>query len=347
MTIKNDSVKIPKKLQEFNRFQAPACVRILYKPVPMSAKEKIPELSVHHSPQKTIWAVGGGKGGTGKSFIAANLAIHLASLEKDVVLIDADLGGPNLHTFLGMNDARLDLGHFFTNKVSRLEETMAFTPIDGLRLIRGTDQIPFMANLNYYKKLKFIRHVKAFDAKRVIIDIGTGASLNYLDFFILSNPGILVVNPEPTSIENAYYFLKSCILRILKSYIEHYKLKDLIRRIADQMDGHSKSIYSFFNTLISLDKSYAQVLYKALSKFNPCLIMNKARSEKDYLLGESMADVVQKYLAIKIRYLGTIPYDENIQLSLKKLSPYLSTFSDSRASLSLREIAERLVKSNP
>jgi flagellar biosynthesis protein FlhG len=75
--------------------------------------------------------------------------------------------------------------------------------------------------------------------------------------------------------------------------------------------------------------------------------MNKARSERDYLLGESMADVIQKYLAIKIRYLGTIPYDENIQLSLKKLSPYLSTFSDSKASFSLREIAERLVESNP
>lgn len=312
----------------------------------MSVEEKIPDLSVHQTSQKTIWAVGGGKGGTGKSFIAASLAIHLASQEKDVVLIDADLGGPNLHTFLAMNDSHLDLGHFFTNKVSRLEETTAFTPFSGLRLIRGTDKIPFMTNLNYYKKLKFIRHVKGFDAKRVIIDIGTGSSLNDLDFFTLSNPGILVVNPEPTSIENAYYFLRSCIIRILKSYIEYYKIQDLIRRMAEHMDGHSKSIYSFFNTIISYDKSYAQILYKALRKFRPCLIVNKAKSERDYLLGESMADVIQKYLVVKVRYLGAIPYDENIELSLRKFSPYMSTFSDSKAAHSLREIAEKLVQSD-
>jgi flagellar biosynthesis protein FlhG len=227
-----------------------------------------------------------------------------------------------------------------------LEETTAFTPFDGLRLIRGTDKIPFMANLNYYKKLKFIRHIKAFDAKRVIIDIGTGASLNYLDFFVLSNPGILVVNPEPTSIENAYYFLKSCIIRILKTYIEYYKIQSLIRRIGEQIDGQSKSIYSFFNTIISCDKSYGQILYRALKKFRPCLIMNKAKSERDYLLGESMAEVIQKYLAVKIRYLGAIPYDENIQFSLKKLTPYMSTYSHSKAAFSLKEIAEKLVDSN-
>lgn len=309
----------------------------------MHSEKKIPLLSLNRNPQKTIWAVGGGKGGTGKSFIAASLAIHLASQEKDVVLVDADLGGPNLHTFLGIKDQSLDLGHFFTNKVSSLKETLVSTPFQGLKLIKGTDKIPFIANLNYYKKLKFIRHIKAFDAKRVIIDIGTGTAYNYLDFFILSNPGIIVINPEPTSIENAYYFLKSCILRILKSYIEFYKIQDLIRKIAANIEDHSKSIYGFFNAIISQDKSYAQLLYKALQQFKPCLIVNKAKSQKDFLLGESMVDVTQKYLVIKAKFLGAVPYDEKVHLSLKNLTSYMIAYPNSEAAKSIRKIAKKLV----
>ena len=181
-----------------------------------------PLLSIHQGREKTIWAVGGGKGGTGKSFVSASLAIQLASLEKDVTLIDADLGGPNLHTFLGMKESNLDLGDFVTNKVPNLKDTVILTPFVGLKLIKGTENVLFMSNLNYYKKLKLIRHIKAFDAKRVVVDIGTGASYNCIDFFLLSNPGILVVNPEPTSIEIAYNFLNSCIIRILNVFTEFY-----------------------------------------------------------------------------------------------------------------------------
>jgi flagellar biosynthesis protein FlhG len=190
-----------------------------------NSETNLPLLALHQGTDKTIWAVGGGKGGTGKSFVSASIAIELAHLEKDVTLIDADLGGPNLHTFLGMKESNLDLGDFITNKVHSLKDTVILTPFPGLKLIKGTENLLFMANLNYYKKMKLIRHIKAFDSKRVIIDIGTGASYNCIDFFLLSNPGILVVNPEPTSIENAYYFLKSCIIRILKVYTEFYGIE--------------------------------------------------------------------------------------------------------------------------
>lgn len=310
----------------------------------MNSEEKIPILSFHEGRQKSIWAVGGGKGGTGKSFISASLAIQLATHENDVVLIDADMGGPNLHTFLGMRESNLDLGDFITNKVSKLKDTMVLTPFDGLKLIKGTDNVLFMANLNYYKKLKLIRHIKTFEAKRIIIDIGTGASYNCIDFFILSNPGIIVVNPEPTSIENAYYFLKSCIIRILKLYIEYYGIQDLINKIADQIKNNTKSIYSFLNEIISQDKSYARLLYRALNRFKPCLIVNKARNERDFILGQSIVDVVKKYLVVDLKFLGAVPYDERVHLSLKNMSVYINTYPDSEAATSIRSIAKKIAK---
>lgn len=309
----------------------------------MRPRETIPLLSFHPDENKTIWAVGGGKGGTGKSFISATLAIQLAAREGEVVLVDADLGGPNLHTFLGMKDSTLDLGHFITNKVADLKDTMTLTPFAGLHLIKGTDNILFTSNLNYYKKLKLLRHIKAFQAKRVIIDIGTGASYNCVDFFLLSNPGIIVVNPEPTSIENAYYFLKSCIIRLLKLYIDYYKIEDLILKISDQIKNNSKSIYSFLNEIINHDKYYASLLYRALKKFKPCLIINKARGERDFILGQSMVQVVQKYLVVDLNFIGVIPYNEQVHLSLKKLIPFAEAYPESNVYSSLESMTQKLM----
>jgi len=186
----------------------------------MDIKDSVTLLSEPEDINRTIWAIGGGKGGTGKSFFSANLAIHLSQSGEEVLLIDADLGGPNLHTFLGIKETNVDLGHFITNKVKDLKDTQIPTPYERLNLIKGTENVLFTSNLNYFKKLKLIRHIKAFDTKRVIIDIGTGSSYNCIDLFLLSNPSILVINPEPTSIENAYYFLKSCIIRLLKLLIQ-------------------------------------------------------------------------------------------------------------------------------
>lgn len=310
----------------------------------MNSVTLIPSLSAHQLSNKTIWAIGGGKGGTGKSFITANIALNLASKEKDIVLIDADFGGPNLHTFLGMKETEVDLGHFFSNKISQLKDTAVITPFKGLNLIRGTDSLLFTSNLNYYKKLKLIRQIKAFDANRVIIDLGTGASYNCIDLFLLSNPGILVVNPEPTSIENAYYFLKSCIIRILKIYIDYYKIEGLVQKISSQIKENSKSIYTFLNEIISHDKYYADVLFKALKRFKPCLIINKARDEKDYMLGHSITQIVQKYLVVDINFIGVVPFDENVHLSVKNRSPYIPNNPDSETSICIRALTEKLLE---
>ena len=177
----------------------------------------------------------------------------------------------------------------------------------------------------------------------MIIDIGPGSSYNCIDLFLLSNPGILVVDPEPTSIENAYYFLKSCIIRILKIYSSYYKIENLFEKVSQQIKNNTKSVYSFLNEIISHDKYYAEVLYRALKGFNPCLIINKAKDSKDYLLGQSVSQVVQKYLVMDLNILGIIPFDETVPLSVKELSPYIFTYPDSEASLCLKSIAQKIL----
>ncbi len=49
-----------------------------------------------------VIVVGGGKGGTGKSLITANLAVLGSLRDHEVVLVDADLGLANQHLLLGV-----------------------------------------------------------------------------------------------------------------------------------------------------------------------------------------------------------------------------------------------------
>lgn len=310
---------------------------------PMNFEEEKPDLSIALEDEKSIWTVGGGKGGTGKSFVLANMAIYLSSKERNIILVDADLGGPNLHTMFGVKNAPYDLGNFITNNMENLEDIAIVTPYNDLKLIKGTDNVLFMENLDYSKKLGLIKKIKALNAKRIIIDIGTGTSYNSLDFFLLSDHGILIINPELTSVENAYLFLKSCIMRILKIKTEYYKVQDL-RKVWEMMERDSNSIYSFLNNLMSYNSDFAQILYRDLKKFRPFLVINKSRSEKDCIIGQCMANIVQKHLAVDLTFLGTIPYDQNVHLCIKKFTPYITAYPDSETSYSIKAIAEKLIE---
>jgi len=292
-----------------------------------------------------MWAVGGGKGGTGKSFVAASLGLHLASLDRDVVLVDADLGAPNLHTLLGIKASHPDLGDFLTNAVPALEEAVVETPYRGLRIIKGSENILFIANLNHYRKLRLLRQLRQLQTQNVILDLGTGSSFNTLDFFLSANPGIVVATPEPTAIENTYLFLKSCIMRVLKLYMDHYKIRDLHQKMLDQIERNSQSLYGFFKSLMESDRAYGTMLYRALRGFRPCLIMNKTRDERDVLLGRSVADVARKYLLIDMKYLGAVPYDEGVRASLRGLKPFYLEHKDSAAARAIRQLSEELAYS--
>ncbi|MDH4197531.1 MAG: P-loop NTPase [Candidatus Aminicenantes bacterium] len=292
--------------------------------------------------ETSLWAIGSGKGGTGKSFVAANLGVSLAARGRDVLLVDTDLGAPNLHTLLGVREAPVDMSDFLTGRVASLQETAVPTAVPNLRLVKGTDELLFIANINYLKKKRLLRQIKALQAAHIVLDTGTGSAFNSLDFFLLGRPGTLVITPDPTAIENGYYFLKSAIIRVLRLYMEFYRMKDLHARLLEQAEKDSRSLYAFFQNLQANDPAYGAILYRALKSFRPGLIVNKARNERDVLLGRAISDVAQKYLLVDLDFLGAIPYDERVESSLRRLSPFVLDHPTSPAASALDAIADRL-----
>ena len=161
--------------------------------------------------RKEIIAIGGGKGGTGKSFFASNLGVVLAKNNSRTLLIDADLGGANLHTCLGVQAPPYTLSDFVQSPSLRIEDVVVETPLRNLRLISGAQDILDIANPKYTQKVKLQRAIQSLDVEYIILDLGAGTTFNTLDFFLMADKGIVVVVPEPTSIENAYRFIKAAL----------------------------------------------------------------------------------------------------------------------------------------
>ena len=134
----------------------------------------------------SIIPVAGGKGGVGKTFFVANLAIAMANMGYKTVAVDMDLGGSNLHFFLDLPKRFPGIGDFLKARSAELEDLIVSTEVPNLHFIPGDGLTPFMANIPYVQKLRLISRIKKLPAEYVLLDLGAGTSFNTLDFFRMS-----------------------------------------------------------------------------------------------------------------------------------------------------------------
>jgi flagellar biosynthesis protein FlhG len=293
--------------------------------------------------RKMIWTIGGGKGGSGKSFITANMGICLSKLGIRVVLIDADLGGANLHTFLGISPPDLSLSDFIKKRVSHLREVLTPTAIPNLQLLTGAQDLLNAPDAKSVQKRKLIRSIQSLDSDTILVDLGAGNSLSVLDFFLMSDAGILVVTPEPTSIENTYRFLKSAFYRRLKQSVSSSSVKALIDDAMDRKNEMGiQNPHDLIKAVRQMDEEDAQRIVEGVETFHPNLILNQVRSKKDIEIGFSIRSACLKYFGIHLHYLGYVVYDHEVSHSIRRKRPLVLENSKSRAAQCVMEIASRL-----
>lgn len=291
-----------------------------------------------------IWAVGGGKGGIGKSLITANLGIVLAQQGKRVVLIDADLGGANLHTCLGVPSPRATLGEFIQRKIEDLKDVVTETNIPNLGLISGAYDFLGAANPKHAQKIRLLRKIQSLDYDVIILDLGAGTSYNTLDFFLTAEQGILAVLPEPTSIENAYRFIKTAFYRRLKMLEPQFHIREMIQQAMDQQGARNvRTPADLLEEIRKVDPDRGGRLIVEMEKFRPKLIVNQVRAGGDAAIGHQIATAVHKYFGISMEYTGHLEYDDAVWRSVRRRRPLLLEFPNSKLHRSFIQIADRLL----
>lgn len=296
---------------------------------------------------KKIWAIGGGKGGVGKSLVSANVAICLALMGNKVVAVDLDLGGANLHTCLGLPIPQTTLSDFVSKRVTNFEDLLVPTPINNLKIISGAQDELGMANLKHMHKNLIISKLHELDADYILFDLGAGTAFNTIDFFITADKGILVALPEPTSIENTYRFIKSVFYRRLKlvdgvSEIEQMIDESMNAKLAS---GGTTSPADLLRKISELDPELGLKVRMEMSHFRPNLIINQVRSQADIDIGYSIQSICRKYFGIEMTFPGYLDYDQSVWQSVRKRKPLLIEYPNSRLVNNFDRIVNRLIES--
>jgi len=296
--------------------------------------------------KRKIISVAGGKGGTGKSFITANLSMALAIMGEKVVAVDGDLGGSNLHNFLNVKRPKTSLTNFFLKENLNLNELTVETPIENLSLLACGSAIFGVSNLHYAKKMQLMRKIRQLDADYILIDLGGGTSFNTLDFFNLSAEGLIVMNPEPNSRQDSVVFLKSVIYRKILNTVKSNK--EVYKKIKEDIKNDPRKAFNINTILlwiISNSADMSEILQKVLIDYKPKLILNKLNKSSREDEAIKMIELIKKYLQIDLEYYGSIKYDQNVEKSVINMEPFLYSYPNSEASKNLYDLAS-LVNDN-
>ena len=301
-------------------------------------------LSRARTPGPRLLAVGGGKGGVGKTFITVNLATALARLGQRVVIVDADLEGANLHTCLGVLTPRRSLADFVSEREQDLGKLLLDTPIPNLKLIAATQGNLADAQPSHLRRVRLLRGLRQLDADVILLDLGAGSHASVLDYFLVSDDGILVLQPEPTSVENAYTFLRAAFYRRMRLAMVGHGVRQLVTTAMDQRNERGiRTPLDLLREVESADSTEARRFVETMRIFRPRIVVNSVRTAEDVKLGFAVTSVCKKYFGIEAEYLGYVNYDDAARRSVSERRPIVDVANGSDVSIYLQRIARKLL----
>jgi len=296
-----------------------------------------------------IIPIASGKGGVGKSLIAANLGVAFAQIGQRVVIADLDLGASNLHVVLGHRAPKKGIGTFLNNPKGNFNEVIAETDVKGLRFIPGDTEIPGLANLKAGQLKTLVKQLIALqnDADILILDLGAGTHQSILDFFLLSEQGIVVSAPMVTAVLNAYVFLKNTVFRLMfTSFSKNSTARAYLEKLRRDNAGPQKLyIPNLLPEIKRIDKTSFDAFSSQFEKLRPRLIMNMVDNPKDASVGMKIRRSCKEYLDLKIEHLGVMYRDSLQDTALASRLPIVLYKPQSILSQSIYRIADIIMQS--
>lgn len=183
-------------------------VQSKFRPAGRDQASRLRELSQRRLRMASTIAITSGKGGVGKSSVAVNLSIYLASKGLRTVLVDLDLGLANADLLLNIQP-NYTLSHVVAG-VRDIHDISSDAPA-GLKFIPGASGYESLANLTERQRSQLITQLQRLrhNTDIVVLDCGAGISRNVLSFALCADEVIVVTTPQPTALTDGYATIKA------------------------------------------------------------------------------------------------------------------------------------------
>ena len=159
-----------------------------------------------------------------------------------------------------------------------------------------------------------------------------------------ADPGLLVLVPEPTSVENGYRFIKAAFFRRLANVQAVYGIEWLVRdAMTRRQENGVKTPFDVIAAVRRRDQEAGESLEREMRRFRPRLIVNQARTEADRQVGEAVVGAWRKYFGLEMDYLGAIGYDDEVWKAVRKRRPLLIERPLAETAQALARIADRII----
>jgi flagellar biosynthesis protein FlhG len=301
-----------------------------------------------------IIAIGGAKGGIGKSIFAANLGILLSSYGLRTVVVDLDLGGSDLHIYLGHKHIpAVTINDFLNKKVSGLSEVVIKNK-KGPMFIAGNNTELGAANIPFQKKMRLIDNIRKMNVDYVILDLGGGTDYNTLDFFLGADYGIVLTTLDQPSYVEAYAFIKTSLHRKLFRLFgadsifpakKNIRLKEIISEAIQPADEQNpRTISSLLENVSREDRLSLPLIADEVLSYSPSLIINRCSNDlAAQRVADSLRSVARQRLSIDIPHIGSISRHPIIEQSTSYIHhPLVEKSQSIKFTTELRSIINRL-----
>jgi flagellar biosynthesis protein FlhG len=327
-----------------------------------------------------VIAIAGAKGGVGKTLVASNLALYLATIGRRVILVDADAAGGSAHTLLGVPPPvplrpfvppqpefrrvtmteRPELDMPFETEVPQAQVTRrkratvppppAFvdTPIEtsipNLRVLHaGLDQ-RVMGQGRVLSRAGLYSRVRSLTADYAVVDLGSGTEESLLDFYADADLNLFLVTPEPTALEQTYRFIRELFQRRVRVRLgdaQATRFEEVLRHL-----GNAPAPQDLLAYLESEDDEMQEAVRAELASFRFRIAVNQARLRSDLEIGAHIRSAVLRRFGVRIDYLGYVDFDDTAWTCVRTRRPLLIESPGTKASRSLEKIARRLLASD-